>query len=221
MNTHFSIHAFERASQRLSMTHAELAFLLDEGLTIEVGREQKAKRVHRLFYSPNDAQCFVAIQDSHKGTVITVLPMDYHERICWVVSVGAQKKAKALLIKEAAEPAPREPIAQEPKPITIPKKKPKAPPPPPSSFTVEVYGFADSSKRIKMFKWAFEPPVRSINALIEEDEFAHCLVSTFSEKSKDLFPQRMNWLCIENRATKEIVAFDPTEVIDERLLACA
>jgi hypothetical protein len=218
MYTTFSTHALERVSERLSMRHEELAFVLDEGLALDIGREQKNQRMHRLFYSPGDGQCFVAIQDTDKGTVITVLPIDYHNQICWAVSVGAQKKAKALILdyKTRVNTPPPEEAPPPPKPT--PKPKPKPTP----TFTVEVFGFnLPSSKRIQLFKWTFEPPVRSIDALIEEEAFARCLITRFAETKKEVFPEEMDWLCIKNRATGEIIGFDPSRVLDESLLLCA
>jgi len=100
MNTYFSFHAFKRVNNRLSMTHQELKTLLDNDLTINIGKENNSNREHKLFYSVKDEMCFVAIQDTKTGTVITILPIDYHENISWSVSIDAQNLAKNLIVKE-------------------------------------------------------------------------------------------------------------------------
>ena len=41
MDTNFSLHAFERVLGRISMTHRELASLLDDDLAINIGEEKK------------------------------------------------------------------------------------------------------------------------------------------------------------------------------------
>ena len=42
--------------------------------------------------------CFVLVQDEKNGEVITVLPIDYHERVAWKVSIDAQHWAKNLVL---------------------------------------------------------------------------------------------------------------------------
>lgn len=92
--TSFTRHAWMRVLERLSLSPAEVAVLLDGGLTVPVGARGRA--VHQLFFSPPDAQCFVAVQDNDNGAVITVLPLDYHESCAWPVALGAQQEAEAL-----------------------------------------------------------------------------------------------------------------------------
>ena len=89
-----SEHALQRVSERLHLTDTEVLEILDNDLTVDIGTEDV--RVHRLFYSTVDEMCFVAIQDSWDGIVITVLPLDYHANVAWDVSDEAQDKAKAL-----------------------------------------------------------------------------------------------------------------------------
>ena len=83
-----------RVLERLSLSPAEVAALLDCGLTVPVGVRGSA--VHHLFFSPPDAQCFVAVQDDENGDVITVLPLDYHESCAWPLAPSAQEQAAAL-----------------------------------------------------------------------------------------------------------------------------
>lgn len=97
MKTNFSNHALQRVNGRISLSHSDLAAMLNYDLALDIGAEPQTNRVHKLFYSPKDFMCFVAIQDVKTGTVITVLPLDYHECIAWKVSVEAQNKAKQLM----------------------------------------------------------------------------------------------------------------------------
>ena len=98
MKYQFTSHAYQRVESRLTMTAAELSELLEQELTLNTGIEPNTNRAHHLFYSKNDKMCFVAIVDIRVNTVITVLPLDYHENISWIVSLDAQNKAKDLII---------------------------------------------------------------------------------------------------------------------------
>ena len=61
------------------MPEEDIALLLDHGLAVKISEEKKTNRVHLLFYSADDFQCFVAIYDNQTKTVITLLPVDYYE----------------------------------------------------------------------------------------------------------------------------------------------
>jgi len=106
MQAHFSYHAFQRVKGRISMPHYELAKRLDGDLAINIGDEPNTNRVHKLFYSELDYMCFVAVQDSQTGMIITILPIDYHENIAWSVPIELQQQAKLLILKEAYIPMP-------------------------------------------------------------------------------------------------------------------
>lgn len=97
IETFFSRHAFLRANQRLSIDVDELAAILDNGAFVDIGSEPCTSRSHRLFYSAPDRTCFVAIQDSMTGTVVTVLPLEYHKNLAWEVSEADQSIAKKLM----------------------------------------------------------------------------------------------------------------------------
>ncbi len=97
MNTNFSFHAFKRINSRISLSHSDLAEIIDADLVVNTGCETNSNRAHKLFYSERDGMCFVAIQDVKTGTVITVLPLDYHQKTSWVVSVEAQNRAKKVI----------------------------------------------------------------------------------------------------------------------------
>lgn len=94
MRTFFSTHAFERVVERLSLDTEEVAALLTYDLAIPIGREHGTTRVHRVFYSVPDAQCFVAVQDESNGEVVTILPIDFS---AWPVSLETQRAAEALM----------------------------------------------------------------------------------------------------------------------------
>jgi len=51
-----------------------------------------------------DNMCFFAVQDCKISTVITILPIDYHENIAWLVPIKFQLEAKKLVLKEAFIP---------------------------------------------------------------------------------------------------------------------
>ena len=93
--TAYSRHAWSRVLDRLSLTPAEVAILLDYDLAVTVG--SRGRLLHRLFFSPPDAQCFVAVQDERAGVVVTVLPLDYHEACAWTVAPALQAQAQRLL----------------------------------------------------------------------------------------------------------------------------
>src|SRR3954453_15753454 len=96
MNVCFTRHAWARVHERLSMTASEVANILDAGITINIGVEEESNRIHELFYSECDKECFVALVDRVSHVVVTILPTDYHEIISWKVSLDAQLKARAL-----------------------------------------------------------------------------------------------------------------------------
>lgn len=88
----FTTHAFYRVASRLSLSQDEVATIIEQK-SILIG--QDGNKVHKLFYSLPDHFFFVAVQDSVNSEVITVLPIDYHNR--WRVSEGARNEARALI----------------------------------------------------------------------------------------------------------------------------
>lgn len=78
------------------MAPAEVTAILDHDLAVLVGA--KSGHLHRLFFSPAEEQCFVAVQDQENGDVLTVLPLDYHSSKAWEVSLEAQERAESLLL---------------------------------------------------------------------------------------------------------------------------
>lgn len=93
---HFSQHAFVRIAQRSALSCEEIAEILDQKRCISVGKAPGFNREHWVFYSAQDQCCFVAIQDTMSGTVITVLPLDYHRTLAWEIAPTDCEKAKSL-----------------------------------------------------------------------------------------------------------------------------
>lgn len=92
--TYFSKHALKRIGQRTKLNYFVIADMLDYGGAIDVGVETVFDRKHWLFYSELDDCCFVAVQDSITGLVVTVLPLDYHENLAWKVDANSLVEAK-------------------------------------------------------------------------------------------------------------------------------
>lgn len=93
---HLSKHAFSRLEQRTKLTPEALMRLLDAGAVVNAGKEPCSNREHLLFFSDLDNKCFVAIQDSLSGEVVTLLPLDYHENLAWKITVAQQEAAKRV-----------------------------------------------------------------------------------------------------------------------------
>ncbi len=118
---HFSRHAFVRIAQRTSLSCEEIAEILDRGLVVNTGRKPGFNRNHLLFYSHRDRDYFVAIQDGFTGTVVTILPLDYHENLAWKIGEADCEKAREVFL--AAPPlikrGPSEPPKEPPKVFVI------------------------------------------------------------------------------------------------------
>ena len=93
---HFSRHALKRIKQRTGVNYFSIADMLGGGIAVDIGQESVFDRRHWLFYSEPDDSCFVAVQDSMSGLVITVLPLEYHANLAWKVSADDCRKAKTL-----------------------------------------------------------------------------------------------------------------------------
>lgn len=97
MHTNFSRHAYERVLERLTMELDEVADLLDWDLAVKIGDEKGTRRIHRLFYSQDDHQCFIAIQDEKTKTVVTILPVDYYETLVAKIPQPSLQEAERLV----------------------------------------------------------------------------------------------------------------------------
>lgn len=101
--THFSRHAFERIAERTKLSCEEIARMLDRKLALNTGRKPGFNRNHLLFYSVPDDDFYVAIQDELTGTVVTILPLDYHANLAWKITPEDCTKAKELSINATVE----------------------------------------------------------------------------------------------------------------------
>ena len=97
-NINFSVHAFKRVAQRLSLSPFEVRHLIGRK-TINIGAESKSNREHLLFYSERDKDCFVLIYDSKCRHIVTVLPIEYHNICAWRVTDEAQQQARDMFKK--------------------------------------------------------------------------------------------------------------------------
>jgi hypothetical protein len=113
----FSRHAFKRVAQRTLLSCEEIAAILDRGLFVNTGQRPGFNRVHLVFYSHLDNDYFVAIQDVTTGTVITILPLDYHETLAWGISAADCERAKEILL--AAPPLEEPRVRDAPKVFVI------------------------------------------------------------------------------------------------------
>lgn len=84
-STIFTAHAFDRVNQRLTLSHDDVAAILDNDLAVSVGVDPFSNRLRRVFYSIPDEQFFVAVQDVNAGAVVTVLPLEYHANLRWPI----------------------------------------------------------------------------------------------------------------------------------------
>jgi hypothetical protein len=92
----FSEHAVLRVRQRTKMTTGDILELISAGRVLNMGCKPGIPKRHILFYSAADDNCFVAIQDELDGTIITVLPIDYHLNLAWDVTPELEQMARAL-----------------------------------------------------------------------------------------------------------------------------
>lgn len=91
----FTKHARKRLRERCSMTADEILLLKDNGCTLFIGNKPGTFEEHHLFFSAADSSCFVFIQDKMNGSVITILPVHYHNTCAWEVSIQQQEEVKA------------------------------------------------------------------------------------------------------------------------------
>ena len=94
MKLHFSYHAFDRVKERLSLSPDETMEIIEKEKTIPIGIESSSNRSHDLFFSIPDNKCFVSVKDINDGTIITIVPVEWHNR--WVISPEAMTAAKDI-----------------------------------------------------------------------------------------------------------------------------
>lgn len=208
MQVHFSYHAFQRVKDRISMPHCELANLLDDDLVINIGDEKNTNRVHKLFYSEMDNMCFVAVQDCKTGMIITILPIDYHENIAWLVPIEFQLEAKRLILKEEYIPIqavelPAEGYAVQAKPQVFKV----------SASVVNEYG--EYVCNMQLGSWQSRPYGQSIDALVSDKNFLNSIKHIINEKitSAEQMKQYVQTICIKLGKKGASVFYDKSELI--------
>ena len=102
--THVSRHARQRIAQRCNLEEHRLTRMLDEGLYVDLGRKPGCDRRHLLFFSSPDQQAFVALRDETTGTVVTVLPLDYHEKLAWKIASTQIDQARLFAVRRTTTP---------------------------------------------------------------------------------------------------------------------
>ena len=93
-------HALDKIFERSSLTPGIITGIIANGLTIPIGHETGSNRRHLLFYSMYDEKCFVAVYDQKMSLVITLLPVNYHNR--WRIDPETEIKAKELALSSIA-----------------------------------------------------------------------------------------------------------------------
>lgn len=83
-------------SARLCLSLEEVATILDTDLSIPLGIEPGTTKIHRLFFDKEARYWFVAVQDEKNGEVVTVLPIEYHNR--WRIDPDTLVEARDLII---------------------------------------------------------------------------------------------------------------------------
>ena len=113
-------HALERVYERLHLPVDEIIEILDNGVTTSIGYEHgSTRRLHRLFYSPVDEQCFVAVQDQKNGEVVTILPPDFDNH-CRVPLSAIDDLLRELGVRQpVTRGSVTVPIPEEPKVSSI------------------------------------------------------------------------------------------------------
>jgi len=100
--THASHHARKRIAQRCKLDERRLIKMLDQGLCVDLGRKPGCDRRHWLFFSIPDQHAFVALRDDTTGTMVTVLPLDYHETLAWQVTATQIEQARLLAARRTS-----------------------------------------------------------------------------------------------------------------------
>ena len=175
MHTNFSRHAYERVLERLTMELDEVADLLDWDLAVKIGDEKGTRRIHRLFYSHDDHQCFIAIQDGKTKTVVTILPVDYYETLV------AKIPQPSLVEAERLVSCP--PEAKPKKVVTAPADvsgKPKVP----RSFKIQVtfVNLHRGSRTVNLGSWPAESHGGSIARLLQDTQFFEAMRNRVNEE---------------------------------------
>jgi hypothetical protein len=172
-------HAHEKIEERLLMSAETLCELLDEGVVVTTGEETSSNRYHKVFYSPLNKMCFVAVQDCKTGHIITVLPLDYHQNTAWVISHDAQLMAKEMMHGYIKGKEDQEAQRLSDRLLRIKKIQGKLP--------FRVYGYLEDEvrnivDRTFICSWKDETLCADLGNLIEDQRFINHLFERLHKK---------------------------------------
>lgn len=102
--SHASRHARSRIHQRCNTSEQAILDLLDAGACVDLGRKPGCNRRHLLFWSSIDQAAMVALRDADTGTLVTVLPLQYHAKLAWTVAADAVERARRLAAQRLTGP---------------------------------------------------------------------------------------------------------------------
>ncbi|MCK5916947.1 MAG: hypothetical protein KAG34_00885 [Cocleimonas sp.] len=172
-------HAHEKIEERLLMSAETLCELLDDNIVVITGIETSSNRHHKVFYSPLNKMCFVAIQDQKTGHIITVLPLDYHQNKAWVTSYDAQRMAKEMMHGYIQDKEDQEAQILSDRLLRIKKIQGKLP--------FRIYGYLEDDvktivDRIFICSWKDEALCADLGNLIEDKHFINHLFTRLHKK---------------------------------------
>ena len=189
-----SFHALDRLDSRLSLIPKQVVEILESGKIVPIGTETGKTRTHYLFYSIPDRQCFVAVIDDKDGTVITVLPEDYHENLGWPISDESRKMAVGLSGEVQDETIEAVDVSVFTEEIVVPVKVVVASTAP-SVFKISG-GIRDENGNVKytnLGSWPLEPYGGDVNNLIADQIF----VDQMKDLSKRKASGTLILLCVK------------------------
>lgn len=186
----FTGHAFFKVAERLTLTREEIASLITIELTIPLGYERGTNRIHLLFYSNKDQECFVIIFDEKTQEVITVLPTNYHNR--WVIDTRLLVAAKEIILtgKKFGVSAELEKrisrLGGKKEGIKGKSKSPKqtveqiAP-----YFYIHIFFRRNGKSQIEVFKWSSYDYVGDLGLLKADERFCEELQKNLARKLEE------------------------------------
>jgi len=172
-------HAHEKIEERLLMSAETLCELLDDGIVVITGKEISSNRYHKVFYSPLNKMCFVAVQDHKTGHIITVLPLDYHQNKAWVISYDAQLMAKEIMHDYLQDKEDQAAQRLSDRLLRIKKIQGRLP--------FHIYGYLEDDvrniiDRIFICSWKDEALCADLGNLIEDNRFIDHLFTRLHKK---------------------------------------
>ena len=155
----------------------ELTALLDWDLAVKIGEEKRTNRIHRLFYSPDDQQCFVAIQDEKTQTIVTILPVDYYQTLAAVIPQMLMEEAQRLVSCHANVKS-RESVSPAGDPAVAPSV--------PGSFKISgTFMNLDRKPRsVNLGSWPSQTYKASISRLLQDTRFFEVMQRKLREKMR-------------------------------------